>query len=107
MQNKALTLILNGWISPDGTIYSCGFEQHSQLALQIAKANGFSDKCIWSQIYTCMWDLGYLRFSCPYPGAAMEFEEDAWTSEKEYIELTEAQKMAQARLLKQFHEKVV
>lgn len=94
--------ILNGWISPEGEIFSCGLMEHKDLAQDISEQKGF-DMC-YAEEYDTMWQNGYIRFSgnpnCPDP--IITFDETHFVRKLGYVpEITEAQKMAQARLIKQ------
>jgi hypothetical protein len=93
-----MAYILNGWISPNGEIFPCGFMEHRNAALEIAEREGFRIDPT-NYFYSGMWERGYLNFSgypdCPDPEIDFSNNPD--------IELTEAQKMAQARLIKQFY----
>lgn len=95
-----MKLILNGWISPEGEIFECGRMEHEDLACDICnKENIFID---YPYIYASMWNNAYIRFfgEIVDKKAVIEFDDSYM-----YVnEITEAQKMAQAKLLKKVHQ---
>jgi hypothetical protein len=94
-------MITNGWISPEGKIYKCGRMEHQFLAEEIIDKKGLD---AGSSYYHTLWDKGYLKFSGnPYTEKPVIDFDDNPRDVKESI--TEAQKMAQARLVKQFYSR--
>jgi hypothetical protein len=100
--NTSKEKILNGWISPEGEIFSCGLMGHRELSYKIGEIKGFDV----FEFYIDLWNRGYLRFSgnpnCFDP--AISFDEAHLNRFTGETVITEAQKMAQAWLLKQLYK---
>ena len=90
----------NGWISPDGEIYPCELLGHRDKAEEIGLLKGFTVDNIF--YYTSMWERGYICFSGNPNSAKPVISFDSCTGNG--IDPTEAQKMAQARIVKQFYQ---
>lgn len=98
-------MILNGWISLDGKVYECFRMDHKNKAYEIGKICGFDVD--YNDEYGCMWDHGFIRFSGDIdnnndPFISFDDQHYSHISHKN-PGITEAQKMAQAKLLKMIH----